>query len=125
MTMRFYKPNELNGSSYVKIPIRSSAIFISEDDDKYCFLRSSLAHLRPSENISPNGVSNYRQHFIEINFDGFDFLNGFKCGDVFRLEKLKMFSITIFEQKFHQDGNEWKHKVTLVENSKKQFRKSC
>ena len=33
----FYKSGQLNRSSYVKIPIRSSALVNIENDDKYCF----------------------------------------------------------------------------------------
>ena len=39
MKMRFYKTGELDGSSYVKIPLRSNALkFINKNDDKYCFI---------------------------------------------------------------------------------------
>ena len=33
MKIRFYKTGELNGSSYVKIPIRSNAVNIKNDDN--------------------------------------------------------------------------------------------
>ena len=45
MTIYFYKTQELNGSSYVKIPIRTSAILNIQNDDKYCFIWSILAHI--------------------------------------------------------------------------------
>ena len=45
MTIYFYKTQELNGSSYVKIPIRSNAILNIQNDDKYCFIWSILAHI--------------------------------------------------------------------------------
>ena len=38
MTVFFYKTVEINGSNYVKIPLRSNAILNIEKDDKYCFL---------------------------------------------------------------------------------------
>ena len=47
MTIYFYKTQELNGSNYVKIPIRSNAILNIQNDDKYCFIWSILAHLYP------------------------------------------------------------------------------
>ena len=47
MTIYFYKTQELNGSSYVKIPIRSNAILNIQNDDKYCFIWSILAHMFP------------------------------------------------------------------------------
>ena len=40
MTIYFYKTQELNGPSYVKLPIRSNAILNIQNDDKYCFIWS-------------------------------------------------------------------------------------
>ena len=67
MTIYFYKTNEMSGSIYVKIPLRSNAILNIESNDKYCFLWSILAYLRPCNNIHPNRVSNYKQYFDELN----------------------------------------------------------
>ena len=61
MTVYFYKTTEMNGSNYVKIPLRSNAILNVENKDKYCFLWSILAYLHPCNNNHPNRVSNYRQ----------------------------------------------------------------
>ena len=36
----FYKTGEMDGRSFVKTPLRSSAILKNENDDKYCFLGS-------------------------------------------------------------------------------------
>ena len=55
MAISFYKSGELNGSSYVKVPSRNSAIFNIEKDDKYCLFWSLLAKLPPCE-ISCNRV---------------------------------------------------------------------
>ena len=49
MKIRFYKTEELNGSSYVKIPLRSNALINFKNNDKYCFIRSILAILHPCE----------------------------------------------------------------------------
>ena len=38
MKISFYKSSELNGSSYVKLPLRSSALLNNKNDDKYCLL---------------------------------------------------------------------------------------
>ena len=38
MRIYFCKTGELNGSNYVKIPLRSNAILNIENNDKYCFL---------------------------------------------------------------------------------------
>ena len=73
MTIYFYKTNEMNGSNYIKIPLRSNAILNIENNEKYCFLWSILASLYPCNNNHPNSVSNYRQYFNEISIQGFDF----------------------------------------------------
>ena len=82
LKISFYKTGELNSSSYVKFPLRSSAILNFQNNDKYCFIWSILASLHPQENDHPNSVSNYIQYFDEINLDGFDFTNEFKCCDM-------------------------------------------
>ena len=45
----FYKTTELNGTSYVKIPLRSNAILNIQNNDKYCFIWSILASLHRCE----------------------------------------------------------------------------
>ena len=119
MTVYFYKTSEMDGRSYVKIPLRSNAILNIENNDKYCFLWSILAYLHPCNNNHPNRVSNYRQYFIELNIQGFDFTNGFRCSDVHRFNELNNLSINIFELIFYQDQNQWKHKLIPIEVSKK------
>ena len=60
----FLKTNERICSSYVKVPLRSPAILIFENDDEYCFIWSVLAHLHPiadSRNGHPTRVSKFRQ----------------------------------------------------------------
>ena len=57
--------------------------------------------------------------FNEINIQGFDFTNRFKCSDVHKINYLKNLSINIFELKFYQDQNKWKHKLIPIEISKK------
>ena len=37
MKISVYKTGVLNGSSYVKIPLRSSALLKLKNNDKYCF----------------------------------------------------------------------------------------
>ena len=63
MKISFCKTGELNGTSYVKIPLRSSATLKIQNIDKYCFIWSILASLHPCENDHPNRVSNYKQYF--------------------------------------------------------------
>ena len=61
MTVYFYKTGQLNGSIYVKNPLRSNAILNIENNYKYCFLWSILASLHPCINNHPNRVSKYKQ----------------------------------------------------------------
>ena len=121
MKIRFYKTVELNGSSYVKIPLRSNALINIENNDKYCFLWSILAFLHPCENNHPNRVSNYKQYFNELNIDGFDFTNGFKSCDMHRFEKLKTLSIIIYELNFYHDSYKWKYNLMPIEITKKRI----
>ena len=97
MTIHFHKTTEMNVSSYVKIPLRSSAILNIENDDNYFFIWSILASLHPCNNSHLNRVSINRKYFDELIIDGFDFSIGFKCSDVHKVEKLTNLSINVFE----------------------------
>ena len=118
MIVYFYKTGELNGSNYVKVPLRSNALLNIENNDKYCFLWSILAYLYPCNNNHPNRVSNYKQYFNEMNIQCFDFSNGFRCRDVHKFNELNILSVIIFELNFHQDQNQWKHKLIPFEISR-------
>ena len=88
-----------------------------QSDDKYCFIWSILAKLHPisdSKNGHATRVSNYEPYFNELNIEGFDFSNGFKCSDMYRFEKLNNLSINIYELRFDQN----KQKLIPVEISK-------
>ena len=98
--------------------MRSNAIFNIENNDKYCFLWSIVASLHPCNNSHPNRVSNYKQYFNELNFNGIDFSYGFKCSDVHRFNEIKEYSVKIFELNFYQDQNKWRHKLFPIEISK-------
>ena len=113
MTISFYNTGNMDGSSYVKVPLRSSAIVNIKSDDTNCFLWSILASLYPCEKNS-NIVSSYRKYFKKLNIEGFDFSNGFKCGDMYMFEKLKNLLINIYELNFDQS----KHKLIPMEISK-------
>ena len=118
MTIYFYKTHEVDGSNYIKIPLRSNAILNVENNDKYCFLWSILAWLHPCNNNHPNRVSNYRKYINELNIQDFNFTNGFKCRDVHKFNELNNLSVNIFELVFYQDQNQWKHKLIPIEISK-------
>ena len=118
MKILFYKTEELNGTSYVKLPLRSNAILNIQNNDKYCFIWSILVSLHPCENTHPSRVNNYIQYFNELNFQSFDFTNGFKCSDVHRFNELNNLSVNIYELNFYQDGEKWKHNLIPIEISK-------
>ena len=118
MKISFYKTVELNSTSYVKIPLRSNAILNVQNNDKYCFVWSILASLYPCENTHPSRVNNYIQYFNELNFQSFDFTNGFKCSDVHRFNELNNLSVNIYELNFYLDGDKWKHNLIPIEISK-------
>ena len=61
MIVCFYKTGEMNGLSYVKIPLRSSAFLNIENNDKYCSLWSILAYLHLCNINHPNRFSIYKQ----------------------------------------------------------------
>ena len=118
MKISFYKTTELDGTSYVKIPLRSNAILNIQSNDEYCFIWSILASLHPCENDHPNRVNNYVQYFNELNFQKFDFTNGFQCSDVHRFDEINNLSVNIYELNFYQDGDKWKHNLIPIEISK-------
>ena len=118
MVIYFYKTGEINSQSYFKIPLRSNARLNIENDDKYCCIWSILAHLYPSKNIHPNGVSNYKQYLNELNINGFDFSNGFTCSNFHKFHKPNNLSINTFELKLYQDRNKWRYKLVTIEVSK-------
>ena len=118
MKVSFCKTVELNGTSYVKLPLRSNAILNVQTNDKYCFIWSILASLHPCENTHPSSVNNYSQYFNDLNFQSFDFTNGFKCSDVLRFNELINLSVNIYELNFYQDGDKWKHNLKPIEISK-------
>ena len=81
-------------------------------------LWSILAKLNPnfdSKNGHAERVSNYRQYFNELNIEGFDFTNGFKCSVMHKFEKVNNLSINIFEINFYLDDNKWKQKLIPLE----------
>ena len=98
--------------------MRSSAILNIQNIDIYCFIWSFSASLHPCENTHPPRVNQYLQYFDELNFQSFDFTNGFKCSDVHRFIDLKNLSVNINELSFYQDGDKWKHNLIPIEISK-------
>ena len=88
MRIGFNQTYLLKGSSYGRIPLRSSAILKFENNDKYYFSWTNLAQHHVCENSHLTGVKIYRQYFNGINFQGFHFTNGFKSSGVHKFEKL-------------------------------------
>ena len=103
MKMSIYKTGELNSSSYVKFLLRSNAILNVQNVNKYCFIWSILAYLQPFNNSHPTRLKNFIQFFIELNIEGFNFSNGFRCSDVPKFEETNSLFINIFEINFYQD----------------------
>ena len=95
MKISFYKTVKLNGTSCLKIPLRSNAILNVQNNGKLCFIWSFLAKLHPCENTHPSRVNNYSQYFNDLNFQSFDFTNGFRCSDVHRFNELNNLSVNI------------------------------
>ena len=89
-----------------------------ENNDKYCFIWSILGSLHPCNNNHPNRFSNYEPYFDELNIQGFNFTNGFKCNDVHKFNELNNLSINVFEINFYRDQNKWRHKLIPIEISK-------
>ena len=118
MKIKFFKIGKLDGSSFVKIHLRSNPLTNIKNNDKYCFIWSILVSLHPCEIDHPNRVSNYIQYFNELNIDGFDFENGFKCSDVYIFEKLNNSSLNIIDLNFYQHKDKWKHNLIPIETSK-------
>ena len=118
MKVSFYKTTEMNVTSYVKIPLRTNALLNVQNNDKYCFIWSILASLHPCQNNYPDRLNNYSQYFNELNFQNFDFTNGFKCSDVHRFNELNNLSVNKYELNFYQDGDKWKHNLIPIEITK-------
>ena len=54
MIVYSYKTGEMDGRSYVKIPLRLNGILNIENEDKYCFFSSILAYLHTCNYNHPN-----------------------------------------------------------------------
>ena len=104
----------MKGLNYVEIPLRSNAILIFQNIDKYCFNWSTIASLHFCNLNHPNKVSKHKHYFDELNLEGFDFTNGLKGTDVHKFNELKKLSIHIFELYFYQDQNNAKHKLIPI-----------
>ena len=118
MEIRFHTTGELNSSTFVRIPLRSSALLNNQNVDNYCFIRSKLASLHPCDNSPPTRVKNYSEYFNELNIKGFDFTNGFKYSDVRRFIELYNLTINILELNFYQDKSKLKQNLIPIEISK-------
>ena len=59
ITIYFYKTVELNGTFYVKLPLKRYAIKNIENVDKYCFLWSILARLQHCKNSHQKECDTY------------------------------------------------------------------
>ena len=118
MILYFNKTGELNGSNYVKFPLRSNAILNFENIDKFCFYGQYKLFYILVIIIILTEFQNIKKYFDELNTEGFDFTNGFKFSDVHKFDKLNNLFINIFELNFYQDQNKGKHKIIPIEVTK-------
>ena len=51
MIIYVYKINDMNGSTYIKIPLRSSVFPDIQKNDIYCFIWTILAYLQPKRDF--------------------------------------------------------------------------
>ena len=58
------------------------------------------------------------RYFNKLNFQSFDFTNGFKCSDVHRFNELNKLSVNLYELNFYQDGDKCKHILIPIEFSR-------
>ena len=115
MKISFHKTGELEGSSYVKIPLRSNALLNIQNVDKHCFNWYMLAYIHPFSKGHPTRVNNCLQYFKELNIDGFDCTNDLKCSIVPKFEKLNNLCIDIFELNIYENKNKWKQNLISIE----------
>ena len=101
--------------------MRSAAVINYQNDEKYCFLWSTLGHLHPiadAKNGNPTRVSNHRQCFDVLNNQGFDFLNGFTCSDVHKCRQINNSCMNVFELNFYKhDYDIWRYRFFPIEIS--------
>ena len=93
MTLSFYKTTRINGSYYVKNPVRSSTISTIENDDKYYFLWSILASVHSSKIIILIEYQVKDYFFDQSTYQNFDFSDRFNCSDFHINEKKNNLSI--------------------------------
>ena len=85
-TIYFFETNEMNGSYYVKFPLRCSGILNIDNDDKFCFVWAIFVSAHPSGNYHPIRVSNIET--ILMN-EAFKVLISQKDSSVVMFTKLK------------------------------------
>ena len=88
LTVKMFKYHDIRASSYCKLPksfCNSKSIVNIQNNDKYCFLSSILAHKYKVDNHRERG-SNYKNHFHELNQGDIQFPK--KIKDIPTFEKL-------------------------------------
>ena len=74
--------------------------------------------LHPCNKNRCNRVSIYNHYFNEINIQGFDFINGFRCNDVHKVNELNNLSVNIFILNFYPGQNKRRHNIIPIEISR-------
>ena len=123
MTKYFIKTTELNGWSFVKISWKPSAVWNIQNDDSYCYIWSTLAHLHcltDSKNEQPKRKSKYRQNFDDLNIQGFDLTYWIIYSDDHKFHILNNLSKSTFKLKFIKAAyDDWRFRLNLAEINKK------
>ena len=97
LTVKMFRYHDIRACSYCRLPksfCSSTSIVNIQNDDKYCFLWSLLAHKNKIE-YHRERVSNYKKHFHELNQGDIQFR--MKIKDIPTFERLNNLHINVFE----------------------------
>ena len=97
VTVKMFKYHDIRTSSYCKLPksfCKSTSVVNIQNNDNYCFLWSILAHKYKVDNHRER-VSNYKNHFHELNLGDIQF--PMKIKDMPTFERVNNLNINVFE----------------------------
>ena len=97
LTVKMFRYHDIRASSYCKLlkPFCNSSSMVNiQNNDKYCFLWSILAH-KYKVNNHRERVSHYKTHFHELNQGDIQF--PMKIKDIPTFERINKLKINVFE----------------------------
>ena len=97
LTVKMFQYHDIRASSYCKVPksfCSSTSVVNIQNNNSYCFLWSVLAHKYKVDNHRER-VSNYKNHFHELNQGDIQF--PMKIKDIPTFERLNNLNIKVFE----------------------------